>query len=480
MYLASAVRDSFPDIDIRIFHTVTNDNPVLSIEKLIQEFNPDMIGLRSLSIAKKHFKQTAEKIREIAPDSYLIAGGPYPSSSCQDILLSKMADIAVIGEGEITLVDLIDHLQKDRRLPRSLPGTALLESGTVQVNTPRSPIQDIDSISFPDYSLVDLSAYKGITNVANQDASQSTFICSSRGCPYECFYCHQLFGKKIRRRSPDNLLAEMREHVEQRGIRNFLFLDDVFNVPMKAAKETLRRISKELPGIHISFPNGLRADQLDKEMMDLLEEAGTVEMATAVETATPRLQKLIGKKLNLEKAKEAIESASRRFIVRVFFMIGFPTETYEEASETIRLARSLLHVVDPYLSVLRVYEGTRLYTMLEPNKEQVRLLAALERHQFQQTTKDEVSFYGDLFPEEDVPLTTEDIEKLQSHWLFQVLLNKERVQNSYNLLRKHLNDTESLDYFRAMFNDTKLSEKFLNRLLGKHRAVDSKTPSVII
>jgi anaerobic magnesium-protoporphyrin IX monomethyl ester cyclase len=319
MYLASAVRESFPDIDIRIFHTVTNDNPVLSIEELISEFNPDIIGLRSLSIAKQQFKQTAERIREIVPDRCLIAGGPYPSSSCHDILLSKMVDIVVIGKGETTLVELIDHLQKDRKLPLSLPGTAVLENDKLRVNAPRPPIQDIDSISFPDYNLVDLRKYRGITNHANLDSSQSAFICSSRGCPYECFYCHQLFGKKIRRRSPYNLIDEMREHVERRGISNFVFLDDVFNVPMKTAKETLTRIAKELTGIGVSFPNGLRADQLDEEMIDLFEKAGTVELALAVETATPRRQALIGKRLNLERAKEAIESASRRFIVRFFY-----------------------------------------------------------------------------------------------------------------------------------------------------------------
>jgi len=473
MYLASAVRRSFPDIDIQILHTVTSDNPVLSIEERIAEFDPDIIGLRSLSIAKNQFKQTAERIREIAPDTHLIAGGPYPSSSYKDLLLSGMVDIIVIGEGEITFVELIDHLQKHGKLPLLLPGTAVLEGGKAQVNTPRTPIRDIDTISFPDYSLLDLSKYKGITDHANQDASQSAFICNSRGCPYGCFYCHQLFGKRIRRRSPGNLLAEMREHVEQRGIHNFVFLDDVFNVPMKAAKETLTRISKELPDIHLSFPNGLRADQLDEEMMDLFETAGTVEMALAVETATPRLQKLIGKKLNLEKARKAIDSASRRFIVRCFFMIGFPTETYEEALETIRFARSLVHVTEPLLSVLRVYEGTPIYAMLAPNKEQARLLAALERHEFLRTTKDEVSFYGDLFPEEKVPLNTEDIERLQSQWLFQVLVNKERLRNSHNLLGKYLKNTQILDYFRSMFNNTELDETLLNRFLGDpspHRA----------
>jgi len=466
MYLASTVRKSFPDIDIRIIDTVTNENPALGIEKLVAEFNPHMIGLRSLSIAEKHFRKIAERIREIVPDCYLIAGGPYPSSSYREILLSRMADMVVIGEGETTFVELIDHSQKDGKLPRALPGTAVLENGKLRVNTPRSPIQDIDTIPFPDYHLVDLGDYEGFSNQANQDASQSAFICSSRGCPYECFYCHQLFGKKIRRRSPDNLLPEMREHIEQRGISNFVFVDDTFNVPMNAAKEVLTRISEELPGIHISFPNGLRADQFDEEMIDLFEKAGTVEMALAVETATPRLQRLIGKKLNLEKARKAIECASRRFIVRSFFMIGFPTESYEEALETIRFARSLVHVTEPMLNVLRVYEGTPLYTMLEPNKEQARLLRDQEHTSSSRLSRFEASFYGDHFSEEKVPLKTEDIEKLRSQWFFEVLVNKERLRNSHNLLQKHLKNTEILDYFRTMFNNTRLNESFLNRLLG--------------
>jgi hypothetical protein len=148
-------------------------------------------------------------------------------------------------------------------------------------------------------------------------------------------------------------------------------------------------------------------------------------------------------------------------------MIGFPTETYEEALETIRFARSFVHVVEPLLSVLRVYDGSPLYAMLEPNKEQARLLAVLEQHGFLRTTKDGVSFYGDLFPEEKVPLKTEDIEKLQSQWILQVLLNRKRLRNAHNVLKKYQNNTQILDYFRNMFDYTGLDENFLNRLLGE-------------
>jgi len=317
LYEVSA-KKSFPDLRIHIFHTITSKNPLKKIRTLITNFKPDIIGLRSLSIARKQFKETAHLIRECCSGCHLIAGGPYPSSSYQDLLLTGLVDMVVIGEGEITFVELIKHLRNSRKLPLNLDGTAVIKKGQLHINKTRSPIQNLDAIPFPDYSPIDLKDYKGISNHALQDSSQSAFICSSRGCPYECFYCHQLFGKRIRRRTPDNLITEMQEHVEKRHINNFVFLDDIFNVPKKNAKEILAHIAKKLPDIHISFPNGLRADQLDEELIHLFEEAGTVEMALAVETASPRLQKLIGKQLNLEKAKK-----NDKFCFKTVYRSGF-------------------------------------------------------------------------------------------------------------------------------------------------------------
>jgi anaerobic magnesium-protoporphyrin IX monomethyl ester cyclase len=395
----------------------------------------------------------------------LVGGGPYPSSSYNDVLLAGLVDIAVIGEGEITFVDLIGRLRVSSAIPDDLKGTAVKESGKVKINDTRPLIQNIDIIPFPDYNFINLKDYTGIENHALQDSSRSAFILSSRGCPYGCFYCHQLFGKKIRRRSAENVVAEMRERIEKHGIFDFVFLDDIFNVPMPDAKELLSLIIKELPEVRINFPNGLRADMIDEEMLDLFERAGTVEMALAVETAVPRLQKLMGKNLDINKAEKAIHAASKRFITRTLFIIGFPTETYEEAVENIDFAASFEYAAQPMLSVLRIYNNSKLYNLLDPTEEQAAAMATQEKKVLHLEMFDDIEFYGDLFPAEKVPLKSNDLKELLYYWMRNVFINPNRINKSHEVLKKHLDQKKILEFYSNVFNKPKFNENDLLNLL---------------
>ncbi|MHA2039757.1 MAG: B12-binding domain-containing radical SAM protein [Promethearchaeota archaeon] len=465
LYLISAVRESFPEIDFNVFHTSTSNDPIKAVESLILSFNPDLVGLRSLSIAGEPFQLIAKKLRELRPDMPLVGGGPYPTTSYHDILSTGLVDIVVIGEGEETFIDLVGRLLKLPSIPADLKGTAVIEDGKVKVNEPRPLIQDVDSILFPDYDFINMKDYIGIENHALQDTSKSAFIFSSRGCPYGCFYCHQMFGKKIRRRSAENVVAEMREHIEKRGIFDFVFLDDIFNMPMSMGKKILSKIATDLPKVRINFPNGLRADHIDEKMLDLFESDGTVQIALAIETATPRLQKIIGKNLNLDKAKKAIQAASKRFIVRVFFIIGFPTETYEEAMATINYAKSFEYAAQPMLSVLRVYKNTKVFDLLNPNDEQVRAMEEQAKKAVLLEVFDKHSFYGDLFPSDKVPLKSNDIKDLFCKWMRNVFINSNRIKKSHEVLEKHLDQERILEFYRNIFDKPKFNEKALKKLL---------------
>ncbi|MCK9612002.1 MAG: B12-binding domain-containing radical SAM protein [Bacteroidales bacterium] len=465
MYLVSTAREKFPEIEFSVFHTSTSKDPVKSVESLVRSFDPDMVGLRALSTAKVPFKLVSEKVRELKPDIPIVAGGPYPSTCFEDILRDNMANIVVIGEGEVTFTELISHLMNSPLIPHEIKGTAVLEDETVRVNEARPYIKDINSIPFPDYDFINLDDYRGIKNQALQEVSKCAFVLATRGCPYDCFYCHQLFGKRIRRRSAENVVTEMKERRDKRGIFNFVFLDDTFNVPMPAAKELLALIIKELPDVRVNFPNGFRADQVDEEMIDLLEQARTVEMALAVESAVPRLQKLIGKNLDVDKASVAIHAASRRFITRTLFIIGFPTETYEEAMQTINYAGSFEYVAQPMLSVLRIYNNSRVFNLLKPTEEQYRQIAEQEKRVIHLEMFNDIEFYGDLFPREKVPLTSNDLKELLGYWMRYVNINTKRIQKSYQVIKKHFDTEKILEYYRNVFDKPKFNENDLKKLL---------------
>ena len=466
MSLAANARKRFPDVQFRVLHSVTCESLEESLARELRDFRPDLVGLRSLSLFQKQFAAAARVVRETSPEVPLIGGGPYPSASHKYVLEQDLVDQIVFEEGEPTFNELLACLADQGRLPDALPGTIVRSGGDIRVNPSRPLVANLDELELPDYGLIELSDYDGFSNHAFQSASSCAFVETSRGCPYRCYYCHVANVPTVRRRSAEHVLREMEAHYNVRGIRDFVFVDDIFNVPLPIAKEILRRVAARLPGVRLNFPNGLRADQMDDEFLDLLEACGTVHLALAIETATPRLQKLCGKFMRLDKAQAMVHKASRRFVTCTFFMIGFPTETREEAWATIRYAQELDHVVQPVLSIVRVYPGTPVFAVLDASEEQARRLEQQTAMALQPRLYGDPSFYGDIFSDEQVPLKSADIQELRFEWMRQVIGNPARVRNSHAVVERHFGRGQMLEFYRNLFDNRDFDEAKLERMLS--------------
>lgn len=464
LYLAAALKKEFPLLEIKVFHTSVYNNSIKELSNVLSTYKPELIGFRSLSRFKKQFADHVSLCKRLLPEAFLIAGGPYPSASYEEVFKKAPVDMVIIGEGEETIVEVVKALRNSFELPKNINGTVIKVDGIIYKNSERQFIENLDEIPFPDYGLIDLNSYKGLTNHAFTNTNECAYILSSRGCPFNCFYCHQLFGKKIRRRSSLNIVEEMKEKYHKFGIKEFVFLDDIFNVPLRECKETLKLMAKELPNdITIDFPNGLRADYIDAELICLLRTCGMKNIALAVESASPRLQKYIGKNLDIEKAYKNIDDISREFITTVFYMIGFPTETFEEAKMTIEFAEQLEYVSQPVLSILRVYRNTKIYDFLKPNSIQNEYIKNQEALDLQTKLKSNMYFYGDVFDDEIVPLNSKTINQLRLLWMKRVMMNKERIQNSNKILNKFLSQSEIELFYKDIFDDVKFDVKKLLR-----------------
>ena len=160
-----------------------------------------------------------------------------------------------------------------------------------------------------------------------QKARRYAYLFTSRGCPYKCSYCHDIFGKKFKAQSVEKVLAEINYLVETHGVTEFHLMDDIFNFDKERLISIMNGVHERWGNkLHFCFPNGVRADILNEEVLDALARAGTFSMAIAVETVTQRLQRLIKKHLQIDKAFWAIKEATRRGIAtKGFFMLGFPT-----------------------------------------------------------------------------------------------------------------------------------------------------------
>ena len=222
----------------------------------------------------------------------------------------------------------------------------------------RAPIRDFDSLPFPDRSLVDYEKYNrfiGQAMVKNSISLQAT-----RGCPYQCAYCHKIWSKHHVVRSAENIMAEIQLYYHL-GIRRFVFVDDIFNLDHGNSERFFQLIIENRLDLQLFFPNGVRGDLLTKEYIDLMVKAGTVGIALALETAAPRLQKRIGKHLHLGKLRENLEYFCETYpgvILELFFMHGFPTETEAEARLTLDFVKGLHWVHFPYFHILKIYPNT--------------------------------------------------------------------------------------------------------------------------
>lgn len=361
MYLASALRTQFDHHEIKILdmklHFMTNEDAI----REIKEFSPDVIGIRTLSVEAEAVHVLSGMIKQNHPYCKLIIGGPHTISSTGSILKDPNVDFVVIGEGEVTICDLMAEIERGNDFP-NVDGIAYVREGEVVFTQPREMIQDINQIPFPAWDLINVEDYFKIPGWLSH-VSNHMSIFTSRGCPYRCAYCHRVFGKKTRLRSADNVLKEIDILYHQYGVRELKFIDDIFNINRRRVREICDGILERKLDLTMSFPNGLRGDIMDTATLKKLKDAGTIEITYAVETASPRMQKLIKKHVRLGKLKKVIdETVENGIFTKGFFMMGFPSETREEINATAEYAlKSKFHWINIF--VVNPFEGTDLADM---------------------------------------------------------------------------------------------------------------------
>jgi anaerobic magnesium-protoporphyrin IX monomethyl ester cyclase len=353
MYVAASARRHHPDLHIEILETSMDGRSDEDLVTKLLEYRPDLVGIRSISLFEDELKRVAELTRSVL-DVPIVVGGPIATARRGAVLEAIPAiDLLVVGEGELTF-------------PRLLSGTAtnglVLRNGSQIVDLGDGDVGDnLDDLPFPDYSLVDLDRYQEHLSYAYNHRRQGVLL-TSRGCPFLCTYCNTFAGKTARLRSAENVVAEMEQMSRDHGIEDFYVVDDIFNLDRKRTEAVFRMIIRLRKNWHLYFVNGLRADIMTRELVDLMADAGTVWVTYAVESGSPRIQKLVKKNMHLQKTAEIINySQDRGLVVNVNTMYGFPTETGAEAQETLDyLAQLHMPSLLPYHFCLRGYDGCEI------------------------------------------------------------------------------------------------------------------------
>lgn len=371
MSLAAYVEREMPRVEVSIADMKVSHDGVEGIRKIIESRKPDVIGLSALTVHAATLHDAAREARKRAPDALILAGGPHATCYPGKVLEDSAFDAVVVGEGERPLENILEtDLSADRL--KEIP--AVVTRGGNQ-NPERDIVEDLDSLPFPAWEKIDLETYRRYSSFSILGRRNYMSLFTSRACPYGCVYCHNIFGHKYRQRSAAGVLEEIRTIHSRYGISDFDILDDAFNLNRRRVEDICNGLIADGPKVRLAFPNGLRSDLLDDELLEIMRGAGTTYISFAIESASPRMQKNINKNLDLEKAERAIrKSASLGIFCNGFFMIGFPGETEEEMRHTLRFAiRSPLDTA--HLLKVTAFDGTALYSQLD-----ARTAAFLESH----------------------------------------------------------------------------------------------------
>lgn len=362
MYLAGCLREKGHTPSILDLRT----NPLSREEtaRRIKAEKPDVVGFSAFSVEMPQVRSLARYIRDSGVFAGpMILGGPHASAAGPEALCGGLFDVAMKGEGDQALPKLMDALATGRGGElESVPGICFRKNGETLETVRPLPV-DVNALPFPAWDLVDVPSYFSAIRTCFLKNRPYMPVFTSRGCPYGCIFCHNIFGKKFRARSPENVLEEMAALIRLYGIREFEIQDDIFNYDPDRAAAICEGILSRGWKVMISFPNGLRCDILDRSLLALMRRAGAYFLAVAVETASARIQAMIRKNLDLGRVEETVLNARDLGVVTIGnFMLGFPTETEKELLSTIDFACRLPLNFASFMTVTP-FPGTRLFEM---------------------------------------------------------------------------------------------------------------------
>ena len=322
----------------------------------------DLCGISTTTPFYPVAYRVASAVKDFSPGTSVVLGGPHTVAIGRAVLEEcPAADYAVYGEGEVTILELVEAIGKRGKL-EAVKGIGFRRGPDIVLTKRREFIKDIDSIPFPAYHLFKLREYRPM--VAWYRRLPWANMISSRGCPYQCIYCNKnVWGRTCRIRSAANVLEEILLLKNTYGVREVSFSDDTFTVSRERTVELCRKLMEE--GNPVIWKCSTRVDHVDADLLMLLKRAGCYSIGFGVESGSQAILDYIRKSVTKEQIRRAFRDARKAGLeTRAYFMLNLPHDDTATTEETIRFSREL----DPdYIDfeIAHPYPGTEFHRLIE-------------------------------------------------------------------------------------------------------------------
>lgn len=349
----------------------------LTNEQIVEECRDyDLVGIFAMSAFFLEVIDLSRKLKQA--DKKVVIGGPH--ATCLPILTLKEtnADFVIMGEGEETFLELVNGLENNNLT--NIPGLVTNETKDI---TERPFIKSLDELPFPDWEQMDPRKYKKAPHGALIKNFPVAPITTTRGCPYNCKFCAspKIWKRTIRYRSPDNVIEEIKYLINNFGVKEIHFEDDNLTLKREHIENICQKIIDNKIKISWACPNGVRADTIDMDLLNLMKKSGCYYLAFGFESGNQEILNNINKETTLDKLKQAAILANKVGIMtQGFFIFGLPDETKETIQETINFAKSVPLNRAQFL-LLDVLPGSQLWYDLEFEKK-----VDWSKHSYQEST----------------------------------------------------------------------------------------------